>query len=171
MRRSWGLRGPRKYASIAPLLGADRPWVWVASMGMVGFFTFMPGTLASGLTVLLHIVLLHRLPIGIQWGLWMAVTLIGVYSSAICERRLQTDDPSFIVIDEWSGQWLALLGLPLAWPWMMAAFVLFRFLDIVKPFGIDRLERFPHGIGVMLDDVVAGAVTFGVLHLMVRFAG
>ncbi|MBL7775266.1 MAG: phosphatidylglycerophosphatase A [Saprospiraceae bacterium] len=74
------------------------------------------------------------------------------------------EDPSQTVIDEMVGMWIAVLGLPVAWTWWLAAFVLFRLFDIFKPLGIRRLERLGEGWGVMLDDVLAGVYASVVLQ-------
>lgn len=110
----------------------------------------------------------------VSWGndtspIWhpalIAVTfLVGVWSSARIASR-EDPDPSRAVIDEFAGQWCAVLLLPVTWEWMIAAFVLFRVLDVVKPFGIRRLERVPNGWGIMLDDIGAGVCAAAILNL------
>jgi len=67
-------------------------------------------------------------------------------------------DPKRCVVDEFAGVWVTCLFLPTTWPWLLAAFLIFRALDIVKPLGIRRLENLPGGVGVMADDVAAGLV-------------
>jgi phosphatidylglycerophosphatase A len=158
------LKGPRKYVSIRDYFEGHRAWLWFASMGLLGFFSFMPGTLASAVVTLAYGLGLGRAPLSVQLPLWFLTTLLGIRAARVCEERLRTPDPSFIVVDEWSGQWIALMGLPLEWPWLVAAFLIFRFLDVVKPLGLRRLERLPHGFGVMTDDIVAGVVTGLSLH-------
>jgi phosphatidylglycerophosphatase A len=61
-----------------------------------------------------------------------------------------------IVIDEVAGMSLSLCFVPVAWPYVLAAFVLFRLFDITKPFFIRRMEGLPGGWGVMMDDMLAG---------------
>ena len=78
-------------------------------------------------------------------------------TSAAAERRLGTKDPRVIVIDEIVGMVLALLGIPYQMGYVVAAFCLFRALDIFKPIG--ALERLPGGWGVMCDDVAAALLT------------
>ena len=72
-----------------------------------------------------------------------------------------------MVIDELAGQWIALLVVPLDWRWWLAAFVLFRLFDIVKPGPVRMAERLSGGLGVMADDVVAG-VLVAILLLVVQ---
>ena len=80
------------------------------------------------------------------------------------------EDPSRVVVDEMVGVWIALLAAPAGHVWYgVAAFVLFRFFDIVKPFGVRHMEKMGGGVGVMMDDVLAGMYSFFVLYL-VRYA-
>ncbi|MGH9661013.1 MAG: phosphatidylglycerophosphatase A family protein, partial [Bryobacteraceae bacterium] len=81
-------------------------------------------------------------------------------------------DPGVVVIDEFLGQWLALAGVaahntasynPRSW---LAAFVLFRLFDILKPWPCRELERLPGGVGIVADDIAAGAMAALVLWLM-----
>ncbi|HIF28986.1 MAG TPA: phosphatidylglycerophosphatase A, partial [Candidatus Marinimicrobia bacterium] len=73
-------------------------------------------------------------------------------------------DPSRVVIDEVAGQWLGLLMLPDGTLYIAGAFILFRFLDILKPWPIRQLEQIPKGWGVMLDDMLAGLLTLGLIQ-------
>jgi len=65
-------------------------------------------------------------------------------------------DHQRVVIDEVAGMWLAMVGVPITGTSLLVGLVLFRFFDIRKPLGIRRLEQLPGGLGVMLDDVLAG---------------
>ena len=67
-------------------------------------------------------------------------------------------DPRRCVIDEWAGVWVTVAFLPFSWPWLLAGFLMFRVLDVLKPFGVRRLESLPGGLGVMADDVGAGLI-------------
>jgi phosphatidylglycerophosphatase A len=76
------------------------------------------------------------------------------------------EDPSRVVVDEMVGVWLSLLAVPpteRGYWYALAAFVLFRLLDIAKPLGIRRMERLKGGVGVMMDDVLAGVYGFIIL--------
>lgn len=99
-------------------------------------------------------------------GLILVTLVSGALSAAEVEHREGTDDPSKIVVDEVVGQWLALFLLPFSWPIVMVAFVLFRAFDIWKPFPVRAAERVGHGVGVMLDDVVAGIYANLVIRLL-----
>ena len=65
-------------------------------------------------------------------------------------------DPGLVVVDEVAGQWITLVGMPFTAPVVLAGFVLFRVMDIVKPWPARALERLPGGWGIMADDVAAG---------------
>lgn len=86
----------------------------------------------------------------------IATFFIGVWSSDFMENELGKD-PSVVVIDEIIGVWISLLFVPFSWQILLAAFVLFRFFDILKPLGIRQLDqKMPGGWGIMMDDVLAG---------------
>lgn len=71
------------------------------------------------------------------------------------------EDPSRVVVDEMVGVWISLLAVPDKNGWFaLGAFALFRFFDILKPLGIRRMESFPGGIGVMMDDILSGVYGF-----------
>ncbi len=74
-----------------------------------------------------------------------------------------------VVIDEVAGMWLGMLFVPVTGPSLLAGLVLFRFFDIRKPLGIRAMERLPGGLGVMMDDVLAGLYTNALLQLGVKF--
>jgi len=99
-------------------------------------------------------------------------TIIFFFIGVFCTDKLEAEwgkDPSKVVIDEIIGVWIGMLWLPIEWPWLLAAFVLFRFFDILKPLGIRKLEAIPGGMGVMLDDVLAGVYTLVVLQVAFYF--
>jgi phosphatidylglycerophosphatase A len=90
----------------------------------------------------------------------LAVIMLGIWAASRTERILQKKDPSIVVIDEVAGQMIALLSGPFwvhMWWSIATAFVLFRLFDIWKPYPIRRLEGLESGLGIMADDVVAGA--------------
>jgi phosphatidylglycerophosphatase A len=87
------------------------------------------------------------------------IMIVGVWAGSRTERLSGSKDPGKVVIDEVAGQLIALLPLPLTrgQPIMLLmAFLLFRFFDIVKPYPARKLEGLHGGLGIMLDDVVAG---------------
>lgn len=83
--------------------------------------------------------------------------------------RLGVHDHPGIVFDEFVGFWLTMLGAPTGWVWVLAGFILFRVFDIAKPWPIKWLDRnIKGGVGIMIDDVLAGifaAICLQLLHL------
>jgi phosphatidylglycerophosphatase A len=93
------------------------------------------------------------------YGMAIIVFAIGCWSSEVYVRAGRIDDPQEIVIDEVAGQTLAIafVPIPVHAIWVLAAFVAFRFFDIIKPWPVSLAERkCPGGYGVMADDIVAG---------------
>jgi phosphatidylglycerophosphatase A len=96
--------------------------------------------------------------------------LAGIHLCDISARRLGQHDPGGIVWDEMVAYWLTVAFLPLSWPWWLAAFALFRFFDILKPWPIRLVEkRFSGGLGIMLDDIVAAVYAMVILAVAARF--
>ncbi len=98
-----------------------------------------------------------------DWSLPVYLTLVLVMFIAgiwLCQRAsdwLKQDDASGIVWDEIVGYLVAMTFAPTGWQWMLVGFVLFRFFDILKPWPVSLADKKLHGgLGVMLDDVIAG---------------
>ena len=138
--------------------------VFVASAGGAGYLPFAPGTWASALAVAIFVLFS---PVGLwQFGLTLvALFFLGVWAADAAERLLERKDDQRIVIDEVGGQLVALLpllvlGSPRSLSALVTGFVLFRCFDIWKPGPVRWAERrFAGGVGVMMDDLVAGLLS------------
>jgi phosphatidylglycerophosphatase A len=86
----------------------------------------------------------------------LVVVIVGTWAAHDAERSLGGKDPGAIVIDEVAGMALSVLTLPLTPLVLLAGFLLFRLFDIVKPYPANAVQRLRGGIGVMIDDLVAG---------------
>ena len=124
---------------------------------------FAKATLASAATVLVYYLVAVAFAPDDVWlrgatvlAAVAAVSVVGVWASRTVAEQSGDEDPSKVVIDEVAGQLLAVATLPLELGWMLAAFLLFRLFDVLKPFGIRRLEALGNGVGIMLDDLAAG---------------
>lgn len=138
----------------------------------VGFIKGAPGTYASILTgaVVFSIQrLAHRIVPEFYVSILCLVTVLGILASDEVSRSRGVPDPSFVVIDEIAGQLVALLFVPVNLGSTITAITLFRIFDIWKPFGIRRLEKLKYGVGIMADDLAAGALTCLILHAVFRF--
>ena len=114
-----------------------------------------PGTAGSAVG-LLFFWPLQRLSIVLQLGALVAVFAAGVVASTRVARALGLEDPGIVVVDEVVGMWTSLLLLPFTPLTAAAGFVLFRILDVFKPYPARQLEALPGGWGIMCDDVMAG---------------
>jgi len=96
----------------------------------------------------------------------LAVTLLGIWISDRVARDMVVKDPGGIVIDEIAGVMIAFILIPAHPVWWLAGFLVFRFFDIVKPWPASWCDqKLEGGLGVMLDDVVAGLYTLIVIQL------
>jgi phosphatidylglycerophosphatase A len=140
----------------------------------LGRFGKAPGTLGSLAAIIIAIPVM-------AFGGWIAMmalalvtTLFGVWVSEGYSLELGISDPQDCIIDEFAGQWLAcaiagMAALPgdpaLTWVGFVLAFLLFRLFDIAKPWLVKKAENLRGGLGIMADDVVAGAIAGFVVYL------
>lgn len=108
----------------------------------------------------------YYLTLQCTFALVLIFTFLGIWSSGISEKYWGKD-PSRVVIDEMVGTWIALLAVPADnyIGYMLAAFLLFRFFDILKPLGIKQAEKLPSGYGIMADDILSGI--YGTIVILV----
>jgi phosphatidylglycerophosphatase A len=130
--------------------------VFVCSFGYIGFFPIAPGTVGAAAGVLLYIAARKLAVPNFELPLIVALFGAGVVFTKPCEEDLQCTDPGPIVIDEVMGMVITFAMIPVGWMGMMLGFVLFRALDVAKPFPARQLERLHGGLGVMSDDLMAG---------------
>ena len=134
-----------------------------------GYWPWGPGTAGALVGLLIWLGMAQFLsPLMLQ-ACTMLLSVVFYYAGVWAADRLEPcwgEDPSRVVVDEMVGTWIALLAAPAGHVWYgIAAFVLFRFFDMFKPFGVRHMERMGHGTGVMMDDVLAGMYAFFVLYL------
>ena len=132
-----------------------------------GYAPIAPGTAGSlvGLAVAL-------IPGALEPEIIIPLSLITFSLGVYFSNRYSTakdPDPSFVVIDEVVGMWIALFLLPFTPLALFLSFVVFRLLDILKPFPARRLEQLPGGWGIMTDDVVAGIYANVIVRIILGF--
>jgi len=137
---------------------------WIACGFGSGLAPKAQGTFGS-LAALLPWLLLRQLPLPLYALVLVLSFALGVWACNVAGRALGVDDHRSLVWDEFVGQWIALVPALLAPWWAVAAgFVLFRLFDVTKPWPISWLDRhLKGGLGVMVDDVVAGVFAAVVL--------
>jgi phosphatidylglycerophosphatase A len=151
----------------------DRSGYILATGLGAGFMPVAPGTAGAleGVAIFLALQTVHIPPRSLF--LWLVIInlilfVVGVWASNCACRVTALKDPQVVVIDEVSGQLIALIPaafVPSISASVIIGFALFRLFDIVKPFPIRRLERLPGGFGVMADDALAGIYAAGLLWL------
>lgn len=135
-----------------------------------GLSPIMPGTLGTLVAVPLYLLMAEWLPI--EWYIgWVGVAAFaGVYICGHTSSQLGVHDHPGIVWDEFVGFWITMIAAPRDWYWLVAGFIMFRLIDIIKPWPISLADKKIHGgFGIMLDDVMAGAVACICLQLAVFF--
>ena len=140
----------------------------IATCFKVGYLPLAPGTWGSIFAILVWWVLLKDLDLLIFGIVIILFFFIGIIVSNIIIDQNDNNDPSYIIIDELVGQWLALWILPDGYFYIIIAFILFRFFDIIKPWPIRFIEQLPKGLGVMCDDLAAGLITL-ILTQIINF--
>ena len=134
-----------------------------------GYSPVVPGT-AGSLAALLPCGLLSLLPLPVSVIFLIAFIVLAVWTAEVAESILGQKDPGCIVIDEFAGMMITLIGIQFTWQSALAGFFIFRILDIAKPFPIRYLERtIPGGAGIVMDDVAAGIAAHLVLRLFCLF--
>lgn len=127
-----------------------------------------PGTVGSLAAMLVWWVWLQELSIYTQLSVLVAGFFLGIFVCHQCAKDLGVHDYGGIVWDEWIGLWISYLFLPQGIIWLLAGFGLFRLFDILKPFPISWLDKkITGGLGIMLDDVLAGLAALSILQIII----
>jgi phosphatidylglycerophosphatase A len=130
-----------------------------------GFAPRAPGTFGTAAGVPLYLAL-EPLGLGAYLAVTAALLVAGIWICARAADDLGQHDHPSIVFDEMIGYLVTMAAAPPGWGWVLAGFLLFRVIDILKPWPISVLDRrVTGGLGIMLDDVAAGAAALGVMAL------
>src|SRR3989338_3267539 len=144
----------------------QRVALWFATIGRVGKIPFAPATWGSAVGVPLGLLTARCVPLPWSLVLWGVVLAFCVWSCTQAARSFGEPDPSPVILDEVWAMAFIIVTLPwlrTSWPMLLAAFLLFRVFDIIKPLPLRRLERLPEGWGIMADDI--GAAVYTILTL------
>ena len=136
----------------------------------IGKLPLAPGTFGS----LVALVCWFFIKPSLSDPLFLLITggifFLGIACSEIIVSAGNVKDPQFIVIDEWVGMWIGLYLVEHSMLWGLAAFFCFRIFDIFKPGPIGEMDKMDGGIGVMMDDVVAGILTCLLMQSLSHFS-
>lgn len=132
------------------------PVNWLAWGFGSGLSPWMPGTCGTVVGIVAYMALM-ALPLGVYLLVVLLMAVLGVWLCAHTAHQLGVHDHGSIVWDEIVGVLVALVAAPAGWLWILAGFCLFRLFDIWKPWPISWLDsRVEGGLGIMLDDLLAG---------------
>ena len=138
----------------------------LSTMFGIGYLPFAPGTWGSIAAFLLW----YSLPLPenplVFLGLTILVSIVGIWASQEFEKNSGEKDPSVVIIDEWAGQWIALLFIERSLLYGGIALILFRIFDIIKPGPVKWADNKGGGIGIMGDDIIAGLISLVILQMV-----
>jgi phosphatidylglycerophosphatase A len=142
----------------------DRFALFIATCGYVGYIPVAPGTFgsAAGLA-LLWAIRAAGMPY-LEIVVMVALFALGAWSGTVAERHAGTVDPGYIVMDEVVGMFITMALIPATAVASVVGFLVFRALDILKPWPARTLERLPGGWGVMADDAMAAVYANLLMH-------
>jgi phosphatidylglycerophosphatase A len=143
-------------------------WIFLSSGALIGFLPPCPGTFGS-LEGLIIFWFLKNLSLIYQLFLILGIIIIGILSSDRVSKSLKAKDPDFVVIDEIAGMWISVLGKNTLIEFILA-FIIFRIVDIKKPYPLKKIETLPYGWGIMIDDIIAGILTNFFVTLLIHIA-
>jgi phosphatidylglycerophosphatase A len=123
----------------------------IATVMWVGTFSAMPGTLGTAVALVFFLLTSYNSVL-----LILLVTIVGTIAADRYATSVSRDDPGEVVIDEVAGYLVSVWGLGRSFA--LVGFILFRIIDIVKPFPVRQMERLPGGIGIMADDLLGGVI-------------
>tara|TARA_X000001036_G_scaffold203236_1_gene190901 strand:+ start:473 stop:940 length:468 start_codon:yes stop_codon:yes gene_type:complete len=128
----------------------------------LGDFKYAPGTIASFFIAVIWFFIPNIF--FVQLLILVFHIFFGFYFCYKFISNTNETDPGYIVIDEVVGMMIALFLIPKSIPIYVASFILFRFLDILKPSFIHRSQDYGYGLGIMLDDIIAGIIVLIVIQ-------
>jgi len=135
-----------------------------------GYLPKAPGTWGSLVGGLL-VFLLHALSLQIYLSVVAGLFIVGSFVAGEAEKILDNRDPGVVVIDEIVGMLITMIAVPVTPLTMALGFILFRVFDIAKPFPVNFFDQHFHGgLGIMLDDVVAGIYSLIIMQLIFLLA-
>jgi len=134
-----------------------------------GLAPFAPGTFGTLAAIPLYL-LMQGLSLPIYLVITAIVCVVGVWICGKSSEKLGVHDHSGIVWDEFAGYFVTMIAAPTGWLWILIGFALFRLFDIWKPWPISVLDKQVHGgLGIMVDDILAGVFALVCLQLLVYF--
>jgi phosphatidylglycerophosphatase A len=129
--------------------------LFIATCGYLGYVPVAPGTFGSAAGLLVYVAVRQTGSVAVELGVIAVLFLIGIWSGTVAEHHFKGVDPGPVVLDEVVGMLITLALLPVNVTGAIVGFLLFRVLDVVKPWPSAKFESLPGGLGVMADDGMA----------------
>ncbi len=149
-----------------PASAMKHPVMWLATGFGTGLSPYAPGTVGSLVGVLFYLAM-AELPLPYYLMGLAALAIFGVWVCHEAGKILGVSDHPGIVWDEIVGLLITMAATPPSWQGVVLGFALFRFFDILKPWPVATIDRkVAGGLGVMLDDVMAGVYALVCLQLL-----
>jgi phosphatidylglycerophosphatase A len=139
----------------------------VATCGYLGYVPIAPGTLGSAVGLVVFAAVRWSGSAGLELAVIAFLLAIGVWSGNVAEKHFGGVDPAPVILDEVAGMLITLAFIPVTLPGVIVGFLLFRLLDVIKPWPANRLEALHGGLGVMADDAMAAVYGNVVMRLLV----
>jgi phosphatidylglycerophosphatase A len=142
----------------------NRVGLFIATCGYLGYVPVAPGTFGSAAGLAVFFLIRSTGSTAVEVGAIFVLFAIGIWSGTVAEHYFGGIDPAPVVMDEVVGMLITLAFLPVSVTGAIVAFLLFRVLDVVKPWPSAQFERLPGGLGVMADDGMAAIYGNAVMH-------
>ena len=134
-------------------------YILLGTVGGVGYAPVLPGTLGTTVGVAVYVLFSRFFPHTVSYIIMLAAFLVGgIWVSTRCNQYFAGDDNPSIVMDELVGFLITMVFVPFTFRFILLGFVLFRVIDITKPFKIAKIEKISGGWGIMADDIAAGVL-------------
>jgi len=133
----------------------SRLGVFVATCGYLGYVPIAPGTFGSAAGLAVFVAVRSTGSVTVELATIVVLFAIGIWSGTVAEHHFGGVDPGPIVLDEVVGMLITLALLPVNVTGAFVGFLVFRVLDVIKPWPSDGFEKLPGGLGVMADDGMA----------------
>ena len=134
-------------------------YILLGTVGGVGYAPVLPGTLGTMVGVAVYVLFSRFFPQTVSYIIMLAVFLVGgIWVATKCSQYFEGHDSPSIVIDELVGFLITMLFVPFTFRFILLGFILFRVIDITKPFKIGKIEKVSGAWGIMGDDIAAGVL-------------
>lgn len=148
----------------------QRLGLFIATCGYLGYAPVAPGTVGSAAGLVVFYAVRATNSTAVELAAIVLLFAVGIWAGTVAEHHLGGVDPGPVVLDEVVGMLITLALLPVNLTGAVVGFLVFRVLDVVKPWPSARFERLPGGLGVMADDGMAAVYGNVIMQILTRLA-